>query len=137
MAVLATEIGPGLASFLPWRRSLIPACREIAIKRKAPEPGCHLSGSMALFTLQPPDDGADQDMGELHGGQSFWHGWIDLLPGSRLGFPQPLALKYKLDEVLTHPGCKPRTAVFPQHCSVEPGMFSDMLKDLVPDLYEV
>src|SRR5689334_2295664 len=62
MAVLATEAGPGLASSLPWRRGLIPACREIAIKRKAVKPGCHLSGCIALFALQPPDDGADQDM---------------------------------------------------------------------------
>src|SRR5260221_4606572 len=99
-----------MRNFSP-RRSLIPACREIAIKRKAAKPGCHLSGSIALFALQPPDDGADQDMGELHDRQFLGHGWIDLLPGSHRLFPPSLVLKYELDDVLTHPGCKPRTPV--------------------------
>jgi hypothetical protein len=65
----------------------------ISIKRKAVKPGGHLPGSIALFALQPPDDGADQDMGELHDRQFLGHGWIDLLPGFHLVFPQSLALK--------------------------------------------
>ena len=64
---------PGLASFLSWCRNLIPEYVEIAIKRKAMKPFCHLSGSIARFALQPPDDSADQDMGELHGRQLRGH----------------------------------------------------------------
>jgi hypothetical protein len=111
-----------LASFLPWRRSLIPEYREISIKRKAVKPGCHLSGSCALFALQPPDDGADQDMGELHSREFLGHGWIDRLTGFHLVFPPSLLLKHELYGVLMHPGCKPRTAVFPQHRSGQSGI---------------
>src|SRR5450631_139330 len=124
-------------SVLPWRRNLIPACREIAIKRKAPKPGGYLSGGVAPFALQPPDDRADQDMGELHDRQGLWHGLIDLLFGACRCFPLLLILKDEFDDVLAHAGCKPRTPVFPQHGPVELALLRDMLKDLDPDLWGV
>ena len=67
--------------------------------------------------------------------QSLWHGWIDLLAGFHRLFPPSLVLKYELDDVLTHPGGKPRTPVFSQHRSVQPSVFRDMLKELYPDLW--
>lgn len=98
------------------------------------KPRCHVSGRIALVALQPPDDGADQDMGELHCGEFLGHGWIDRLTGLYLVFPPSLAFKHELHGVLTHSSGKPRTAVLPQHRSVEPAMLSDMLKELGPDL---
>jgi len=73
----------------------------------------------------------------VHCREFLGHGWIDRLTKFHLVFPPSLLLKHELDGVLTHPGCKPRTAVFPQHRSVQLGMFSNMLKELDPDLWWV